>query len=221
MAQGFRIISPFRDFRDILPSDNMKRFKPEVILIKDEETITLLNQRDERGITALRESYGRLLKSLAYGILRSEQDVEECESEALLRAWNSIPPERPRSLCAWLCRVTRRLALDRWDYNRAAKRSAEVLPAEVLPIDELADFVGGNSDAADRLSEKELTRLLNEFLSKQDRTTRIIFLRRYWFGDTSAEIAERLGAGESMVKSRISRTLKRLKEFLRKEGYDL
>lgn len=82
-------------------------------------------------------------------------------------------------------------------------------------------LVGGNSDAADRLSEKELTRLLNEFLSKQDRTTRIIFLRRYWFGDTSAEIAERLGAGESMVKSRISRTLKRLKEFLRKEGYDL
>ena len=216
MAQGFRIISPFRDFRDILPSDNMKRFKPEVILIKDEETITLLNQRDERGITALRESYGRLLTSLAYGILRSEQDAEECESEALLRAWNSIPPERPRSLCAWLCRVTRRLALDRWDYNRAAKRSAEV-----LPMDELADFIGGNSDAADRLSEKELTRLLNEFLSKQDRTTRIIFLRRYWFGDTSAEIAERLGAGESMVKSRISRTLKRLKEFLRKEGYDL
>ena len=82
MAQGSRIISPFRDFRDILPSDNMKRFKPEVILIKDEETITLLNQRDERGITALRESYGRLLKSLAYGILRSEQDAEECESEA-------------------------------------------------------------------------------------------------------------------------------------------
>ena len=170
-------------------------------------TITLLNQRDERGITALRESYGRLLKSLAYGILRSEQDAEECESEALLRAWNSIPPERPQSLCAWLCRVTRRLALDRWDYNRAAKRSAEV-----LSIDELAEFIGGNSDAAD---------LLNEFLSKQDRTTRIIFLRRYWFGDTSAEIAERLGAGESMVKSRISRTLKRLKEFLRKEGYDL
>ncbi len=202
--------------KGILPSYIMKRFKSEVRSIRDDEMITLLNQRDERGITALRESYGRLLKSLAYGILRSEQDAEECESEALLRAWNSIPPERPRSLCAWLCRVTRRLALDRWDYNRAAKRSAEV-----LPIDELSDFIGGNSDAADRLSEKELTRLLNEFLSKQDHRTRVIFLRRYWFGDTTAEIAERLGATDSMVKSRISRTLKKLKEFLRKEGYDL
>ena len=182
----------------------------------DEAIVRLFYERSEQAIAALAEKHGSAAAAVARSILGSEQDAEECESEALLRAWNSIPPERPQSLCAWLCRVTRRLALDRWDYNRAAKRSAEV-----LPIDELAEFIGGNSDAADRLSEKELTRLLNEFLSKQDRTTRIIFLRRYWFGDTSAEIAERLGAGESMVKSRISRTLKRLKEFLRKEGYDL
>lgn len=195
----------------------MKRFRiKEVIPIRDDEIIAMLTRRDESGITALRESYGRLLKSLAYGILRSEQDAEECESEALLRTWNSIPPEKPRSLCAYICRITRRLALDRWDYNRAAKRSGDT-----LPIDELSEFIGGNSDAEDRLSEKELTRLLNAFLGKQDRTTRVIFLRRYWFGDAIADIAERLCVSESMVKSRISRTQKRLKEFLRKEGYDL
>ena len=187
-----------------------------MIPIRDEEITTLLTERDERGITELRESYGRLLRSLAYGILRSEQDAEECESEALLRAWNSIPPEKPRSLRAYVCRITRRLALDRYDYNRAAKRSGET-----QPIDELAELIRGNSDASDRLGENELTRLLNEFLSKQDYNTRVIFMRRYWFGDTTAEMAKRLHSSESMVKSRISRTLKRLREFLRKEGYDL
>lgn len=134
----------------------------------------------------------------------------------MLRAWNSIPPEKPRSLRAYLCQIVRRIALDRYDYNRAQKRSGDT-----LPIDELAEYIGGSSQAEDRLSENELSRLLNKFLSEQDYNTRVIFMRRYWFGDTTAETAKRFHASESMVKSRISRTLKRLREFLRKEGYDL
>lgn len=182
----------------------------------DEEIIQLLLRRDESGIDVLRRKYGRLLKSVAYGILRSEQDAEECESEALLRAWNSIPPAKPEHLSGYLCQITRRTALDRYDYNNAAKRSGES-----LPLDELAEYISGGGDAAERLSENELTRLLNSFLMSQDYDTRVIFMRRYWFGDTTAEIAQRLHASQSMVKSRISRTLKKLREYLRKEGYDL
>ena len=184
--------------------------------MNDEQITELLFSRDESGIAALRESYGRLLKSVAYGILRSEQDAEECENETLLRAWNSIPPARPQRLAAYLCRIARRLALDRYDYNNAAKRSGAA-----LPIDELAECVGGSSGAEDLLTENELTRLLNEFLRAQDYNTRVIFMRRYWFGDSTKDIAKRLHASESMVKSRISRTLKRLREHLRKEGYDI
>lgn len=184
--------------------------------MNDEQITELLFARDESGIAAMRENYGRLLKSVAYGVLHSEQDAEECESETLLRAWNSIPPARPQRLAAYLCRITRRLALDRYDYNKAEKRSGIV-----LPIDELAEFIGGGSAAEDLLTETELTRLLNEFLGAQDYNTRVIFMRRYWFGETTKEIAERLHAGESMVKSRLSRTLKRLREYLRKEGYDI
>ena len=80
---------------------------------------------------------------------------------------------------------------------------------------------GGGSGAEDLLTENELTRLLNEFLRAQDYNTRVIFMRRFWFGDTTKEIAKRLHASESMVKSRVSRTLKRLREYLRKEGYDI
>ena len=165
--------------------------------MNDEEIIKLFEARDENGISAAGERYGKLLRSVARGILRSEQDAEECESEALLRAWNSIPPARPERLCAYLCRIARRLALDRYDYNNADKRRAET-----LPIEELAEYIDG-------------------FLRGQDKTTRVIFMRRFWFGDTTAGIAERLHVSESMVKSRISRTLKKLREYLRKEGYDL
>lgn len=184
--------------------------------IGEEEIIKLLESRDENGIAALREKYGRLIRSIAYGILHSEQDAEECESEVLLRVWNSIPPESPRSLCGYVCKIARCAALDRWDYARAAKRSGDT-----LPIDELEEAIAGTSAAEDRLSERELSRLLNEFLSKQNKTTRIIFMRRYWFGDSIAETAQRIGAGESMVKSRISRTLAKLRKFLEKEGYYL
>lgn len=183
--------------------------------MNDEEIIKLFEARDENGISAAGERYGKLLRSVARGILRSEQDAEECESEALLRAWNSIPPARPERLCAYLCRIARRLALDRYDYNNAAKRSGES-----LPLDELAEYIG-SGNAAERLSENELTRLLNGFLMAQDRDTRVIFMRRYWFGDTTAETAKRLHVSQSMVKSRLSRTLKKLREYLRKEGYDL
>lgn len=184
--------------------------------MNDAEIVGLLTERSEKGLTAARESYGKLLRGIAYGILRSEQDAEECESETLLRAWNSIPPAKPEHLCAYLCRIARRLALDRLRYAGAARRSGEA-----LPIDELEEAIAGSMDAGDRLSEKELTRLLNQFLGSQDKLTRVIFMRRYWFGDTVRETAQRLHVSESMVKSRISRTLKRLREYLRKEGYDL
>lgn len=182
----------------------------------DEEMIQLLHARDEKGLDALRKKYGMLLKSVAYGILRSAQDAEECESEALLRAWNSIPPAKPEHLTGYLCQIARRAALDRYDYNNAAKRSGES-----LPLDELAEYISGGGDAAERLSESELTRLLNSFLMAQESDTRVIFMRRYWFGDTTAEIAKRLHVSQSMVKSRLSRTLKKLRDYLRKEGYDL
>ena len=114
--------------------------------MNDEEIIKLFEARDEKGISAAGERYGKLLRSVARGILRSEQDAEECESEALLRAWNSIPPARPERLCAYLCRIARRLALDRYDYNNADKRRAET-----LPIEELAEYIGGSGDAAEAL----------------------------------------------------------------------
>ena len=103
----------------------------------------------------------------------------------------------------------------RYDYNNAAKRSGSI------PLDELEDCIASVCSAEDRLTATALGELLNKFLEQHDRDTRVIFMRRFWFGESIAEIAQHLHASQSMVKSRISRMLKQLKAFLEKEGYNI
>lgn len=183
--------------------------------MQDEQIIGLYFSRDESAIAETRSAYGKLIRSVAFGILHSTEDAEECESETYLKAWNSIPPSNPQKLAAYLCCIARRLALDRYDYNNAAKRGA------AIALDELEGCIRSAYGAEDRLSESELTVRLNSFLRSLDYNSRVIFLRRYWFGDSIADIAKRLHTSQGTVKSRISRTLKRLKEFLAEEGYNL
>ena len=181
----------------------------------DEQILELYLARDENAITETKQTYGRLFRSIAVNILGNPQDAEECENETCLKAWNSIPPAKPQRLCAYLCKIARRTALDRYDYNHAAKRGQSV------PLDELAECIADAGCAEDRLSESVLTDLLNDFLAGKDYNTCVIFMRRFWFGESIAEIAKNLHASQSMVKSRLSRTLKQLKEYLKKEGYTI
>lgn len=181
--------------------------------LNDEEIIKRFFRRDESAISEIKTLYGRLIYSVAYGILRSAEDAEECENEVYMRAWSGIPPASPQSLPAYLCKIARSTALDRYRHEHAAKRG------EALPIEELENCLRSDQSAEDRQSERELTALLNRFLKSQDYNTRVIFLRRFWFSDNISEIAKRLHVSESMVKSRISRTLKKLREYLAAEGY--
>ena len=181
----------------------------------DNEIVRLYLDRDENAISETKIAYGRLMQSVAYNILHNKQDAEECENEACLKAWNSIPPNKPQRLCAYLCKIARRLALDRYDYNTAAKRGA------ALPLDELAECIASTRCADDSFTESELAQLLNGFLDASDYNTRVIFIRRFWFGESISDIAKALHASQSMVKSRISRTLKKLREYLKKEGYNI
>ena len=181
--------------------------------MNDEEIVDMFFSRNESAVSEIKVLYGRLIYSVAYGVLRCAEDAEECENEVYMRAWSSIPPARPQSLSAYLCKIARSAALDRYRHDHAAKRG------EALPIEELENCIHSDSSAEDRLSERELTALLNRFLKSQDYNTRVIFMRRFWFSDSISEIAKRLHVSESMVKSRISRTLKKLREHLKSEGY--
>ena len=95
----------------------------------DDEILQLFYHRVEYAISAVEEKYGRLCRSVARGILKDERDVEECVNDTCMRAWNAIPPEKPRSLEAYLVRITRNLALDRYAYHHSQKRETALTEA--------------------------------------------------------------------------------------------
>ena len=166
----------------------------------DQDILALFNRRDETAIDAARTAYGKLCFAAVRHILPDQRDAEECVSDAYLRAWNAIPPEQPASLGAYLARITRNLALDRYDYQHAEKRSSDLTCAfeeleAVLPTAERAE------DAADRLT---LQQVLNDFLRAQTREARTYFIRRYWYGESISEIAAACRAGEGPSGSRCS-----------------
>lgn len=186
--------------------------------MEDEAIIDLYFARAERAITETRDKYGRLLISLAYGILRSMEDAEECENDTYFKAWNEIPPTRPNVFSAFLAKITRNLSLDRYDKMHAEKRGGGEMP---LLLDELAECVPDRESVTDELEGKELTGIINDFIGKMKPDARIIFMRRYWFGDTVQEIAEKCGFGTSKVKMSLARSRRALKEVLERRGYDL
>ena len=123
--------------------------------LPDEQIVNLYNARNEQAIRATADKYGNFCMSLSYGILGSRPDAEECVNDTYLRAWNSIPPAKPKSLQAFLAAITRRISLDRYREQRAAKRNREL----EISFEELSDMIQAPDERADELPE-----LLNDFL---------------------------------------------------------
>ena len=169
-----------------------------------------------RGLDAICQTdaaYGRKLFCLADRILHDAQDSEESVSDTYMKAWETIPPKRPAYFYAYLAKICRFFALGKLDWKAAAKRKAEV----VSLTDEMALCIPDQRKEAE-VNAKEIGRAMNVFLGNLNQESRVIFLRRYWFCDTIAEIAERYGISESKVKMRLHRTRTQLADFLNKEG---
>lgn len=184
--------------------------------MEDSQIIDLYWVRDEQAISQTHQKYGSRLYALSYRILGSREDSEECVSDTYLKAWDTIPPQRPSFFLAYLSKICRFLSLGKLDWNTAAKRTADM---EALSS-ELALCIPGRSPEAD-LEAEEVGRLITRFLDSQSQESRLIFMRRYWFADAIADIARRYGISESKVKTRLHRTREKLKEFLEKEGIPL
>ena len=179
----------------------------------DKQILDLFFARNEDAIRHTDNTYGRRLFILADNIINNDQDAEESVSDTYLKAWETIPPQRPTYFFAYLAKICRHYALGRLDWKNAAKRKAEV----VSLTQEMELCIPDN--ARDReLEGKELGRVLNAFLKTLSPENRMVFLRRYWYVDTVAEIAVRYGISESAVMTRLSRTRKKLSEYLQKEG---
>ena len=182
--------------------------------MEDAQIIDGFFRRDPNAISAVQEKYEKRCLAAAQHILPDKRDAEECVSDVWLRLWNAIPPERPRSLAAYIATVTRRVALDRCDYNKAAQRRSNLTVA----FEELEGCLSTEDDAVRSMEQQEFGRVLNGFLRKLTRQSRTYFIRRYWYGESIREIAESCGAGEEKVKSSLFRTRQRLRTALEKEG---
>ena len=183
--------------------------------MEDQQIIELYWARSEQAIRESETKYGAFCLSIARNILAQEQDAEECVNDTWLRAWNAMPPQRPGILSAFFGKLTRNLSLDRWRYNRAAKRGG---PQVETALEELGECLPASGRPEDHLEERETADLISRFLREQPQLDRVLFLRRYWYLDSVAALAERFSMNENTVKSRLHRTRLRLKEVLLREG---
>ena len=178
----------------------------------DSEIIRLFLARDEQAIAETTAKYGKYCMTIAKDILDNEQDAEECVSDVYLKVWNSIPPDTPDSLKAYVAVLTRRLAINRYHESRAAKRNRMLEVA----FEELEACIPAPEEAAE-----ELPALLNEFLGGLKDTDRRLFVRRYWYAMMPAEIAKREGMGVNAVTVRLYKTRNKLRKFLEERGYTI
>ncbi len=179
----------------------------------DNQIIKLFFARNEDAIRHTDETYGRRLFVLADNIVRNDQDAEESVSDTYMKAWETIPPQQPLHFFAYLAKICRNFALGKLDWKNAAKRKAEV----VSLTQEMEQCVPDTTREA-RLEGEELGRILTDFLRSLTPENRLVFMRRYWYADTVAQIAARYGISESAVMTRLSRTRAKLCSYLEKEG---
>ncbi len=184
-------------------------------MLQDDAIIDLLIRRDEQALHAVSQKYGAHGKALAQRILGNRQEAEECLNDALLRLWNAIPPSRPQSLYAYFCIIVRRLAFNRLEKTTAQKRGSGQTAAA---LEELQECVASAEDVASAVEQKELIAAINRFLQSQSSEAAKLFLQRYGYLYTVAQIAEINHIGESKVKVSLHRTRNRLQAFLKKEG---
>ena len=183
----------------------------------DRSIVALYLARDEAAIAATQEAYDAYCHSIAARVLSTE-DAAECVNDTWLRAWNAIPPHRPERLGPFLGKITRRLAIDRLRYQTAARRGGDSV---AVALEELCDCLPAPDDTAKAVEDAALSEALSRFVEQLPRETARMFLRRYWYLWSVADIAAAFGCSQSAVKTRLLRARRQLRLFLEKEGITL
>lgn len=186
--------------------------------MEDSRIVDMYLERDEAAIKETADKYGTRLRTLAYGIVDDAHTAEECENDTYMQVWSSVPPHEPRDyLYAFSARITRHISLNRCRDEKRLKRSAYICDLGT----ELEQCIPAPDDAACRVDDIVLAEILNGFLRSLDNEKRNIFIRRYWYLDSVADISKRFALSESKVKTTLFRSRNKLRERLLKEGYDI
>ena len=183
--------------------------------MQDEKIVQLYWDRDEEAIRETEEKYGTYCDAVAWNILHDREDSRECVNDTLLRAWNAMPPQRPQKLRMFLAKITRNLAFDKYKAKTAAKRGGET----ELVLYELAECVAAGESLEETVIVGELVAAVNRFVAALPARERNVFIRRYFFTETTAQIGERYALSVKNVTVILSRTRRKLRVFLEKGGY--
>lgn len=184
----------------------------------DSGIVDLYLARDEAAISETQQKYGQRLRKIAFNVLDSAASAEECENDTYLEAWNRIPPHEPRTyLFSFLGKIARHLAIDMCRKNSSLKRQA--LFCELT--DEMAECIPGESSAEEAVDAEALKRSIDAFLGGLSVPQQNVFVRRYWFFDSIADIARQYGFTQSKVKTMLFRMREGLRAHLEKEGYTI
>lgn len=184
--------------------------------MEDSQIVALYWQRNADAVSETAKKYGAYCFTVAEHILKNVEDAEECVNDTWLRAWNGIPPQKPGVLRLFLAKITRNLALDRFQAQNAEKRGGGEI---ALVLDELEECAGGGTDTEAEYQAKELRECIRRFVRTLPEREGNVLVRRYFFAESAAEIAGRYGLTENHVMVILSRTRKKLREHLIKEGY--
>ena len=186
--------------------------------MEDERIIQLYWERNESAIDESSRKYGTYCTSIAHNILFNKEDEEEFVNDTWLHAWNAMPPHRPSLLSVFLGKITRNLSFDRYRKLHREKRGGNIIDAV---LDELAECVSGVDETEKKWEEIELKEEIDRFIKELPKEKSYMFILRYWYADSIAEIAERFAVSENYVSVTLSRVRKKLKEHLVERGFDI
>lgn len=182
--------------------------------MSEQEILDLYLARNEEAVRKSEETYGAYCHTIAYRILRDEGEAAECVNDTWFQAWRTIPPTIPHHLGAYLAKITRNLSLNRYRRTHQKKREADRV---AVCIDELQECLASDSTPEKSYEQSFLGQVINDFVRDLPREERMMFVRRYFYMDSVAEVAAHLGCSESKVKTTMFRTRKKLQEILIRE----
>lgn len=186
--------------------------------MEDHDIIQHFWERDESAIRETSLKFGSYCRAIANGILKNHEDSEDCVNEALMRAWESIPPKKPTSLGAFIGRITKNIALDRIRFSMREKRGGGEL---ALVYEELSEVISDSTSIEGELERKEMMTVISRFLRGSSDVNRRAFVLRYWYCRSVRDVAQELGIKEENTYVILSRMREKLRNYLKKEGYNV
>lgn len=185
-------------------------------IMEDKDIVKLFFERNEQALSEASRKYKHYCTSIAENILGNHEDAEECFNDALMSTWETIPPRDPEYLSAYLAKITRNAALDKYKASHTEKRGGNRV--EVV-FEEISEFLESN-DNVELTAERNATLAeIDRFLKGLPEQKRRMFVLRYSFCESVTEIAKRFGVTENYVSVNLNRIGKKLAAHLRKRGF--